>query len=434
MYLAIQGSEAENGCQHLFQVNCLRVSKSWQVYLSKECKFWTHIDLSDASKTVSSSFLTKAVRYSQNKLHTLTLHRAPHLPFLRNVGRVCKSLHTINIISFPHTLSDTLVSAVQFAQNLRKLLIIPCVTADAVIQILRRRPELESLEIKSVLFTRNGTGRSLPRYWQGGPFHSLHTLAMNGVEPNGQFDFGLLTLAPALQSLTVIKIPSSILKSDQLFHSKLTSLVLKKVGAHEFPLLPPTLKSLSLHSVVLLTWNNVLRSRLPELTYLDLSEVCLSPEFLEYLLDLYEDDDGTQHALSDAKPLQHLSLSGTLDSPFDEKNSTVTAHLLKSKRILTPSLMSLRVPFLPFRDDDARALIASDATNLSSINLSSTKISGAGLKTLVDGMPRLEVARLDHCRNLSSRDAIEYAQSRGVHVHYTMNEHIGLANGRSVRY
>lgn len=259
----------------------------------------------------------------------------------------------------------------------------------------------------------------------------------------------LLVQSPALRSFALSCCSGFLThpESTILCERALTSLILKDVAFITFPRLPPTLKRLVLQSSRPLylprgptmfrshweqaSWNQAIQSYLPELTHLSLREmVDLTPEFFEALLDIYSDDNGGElkRIEEDQRtPLQHLSLA-----VLPHASSLFGAGgLLSSPRILTQSLTSLDIAALPCTDDDVEALLG-HPTSLQSIDLSSTKVTGAGVKMLVDGLPGLRVLKVDNCRHISSRDAIAYAERKGVAVSCQMGDSFGGA--RKVRY
>jgi F-box/TPR repeat protein Pof3 len=85
---------------------------------------------------------------------------------------------------------------------------------------------------------------------------------------------------------------------------------------------------------------------------------------------------------------------------------------------------------MPCDDNEIEALLKYK-TGLTSIDLSHTKITGASIKMLVDGLPNLISINADHCPKITGRDAIEYATRKGVAVRCSMEEGKG---GKKVRY
>jgi F-box/TPR repeat protein Pof3 len=73
--------------------------------------------------------------------------------------------------------------------------------------------------------------------------------------------------------------------------------------------------------------------------------------------------------------------------------------------------------------------------SLHTINLSKTGVTGAGVKLLVDNLPKLRSLTLDYCERISSRDIVDYAERKGIEVSMKMvSANIGSAGGKKVRY
>ena len=131
-------------------VSCMRVSKGWRDYTSKLYRLWLHLDLSDAKRSVSRSFVDKAVRRSQYRLNRLTVHRFQHLDVVLNVAKACKGLSDIELLSLPHQASASLIELARLANNLKRYVLHPEISSDTVQQILRYRPTLEHAEFRSM--------------------------------------------------------------------------------------------------------------------------------------------------------------------------------------------------------------------------------------------------------------------------------------------
>ena len=167
----------------------------------------------------------------------------------------------------------------------------------------------------------------------------------------------------------------------------------------------------------------------------------MSAAWLSELLDRGLDDDveGSQQyaPTKNGAPLEYISLKGALSpgttSLFSKPSPTTnkTPGLFTgSPRILTHSLKHLAAPGLPCNDDEIEHLISHDL-RLEYIDLSATNITGAAIKMLVDGMPTLKHIRADQASRINGRDAIEYAERKGVRVSCSMSEG---KSGKKVRY
>ncbi|KAF2681143.1 hypothetical protein K458DRAFT_344425 [Lentithecium fluviatile CBS 122367] len=421
-------------------VNCLRVSKGWKSYLTKRPKLWQNIDLSFATKPVSRVFVRHAVQWSENAVVSLTVHRFQHADVLRNIATACKSLHTIEIISLPFMLSETLIEVAQCAANLKKFVVHTDMTPDTAAQILRYRPTLEHVAFTSILGQVQAECK--------GPFPKLHTLQL-GVRTNSIRDLDapfvkdIIGQTPALQVLNLHQwvMRGSAIEED-LFTQPLTTLILQAVDVAIFPRLPSTIKRFVFHPKRPFalplgplfddeneSWDNAQLSDTRHLEHLTIKEVLnLSPQFLGGLLDVYKDEIGTPlKGMEDAEDLKSLSLNGQLSTTMRLFGGT---GLCGSPRMVTNSLTSLAVSAMPCTDDDIETLLT-HATNIQTIEVDSTRITGAGVKMLVDGLPNLRYIRADHCQNITSRDAVAYAEKRRIGVSCKMTDALG---GKKVRY
>lgn len=231
---------------------------------------------------------------------------------------------------------------------------------------------------------------------------------------------------------------------EAFFHTSLTNLVLQDISLNIFPPLPATLKRFFLRPAQMRplhdldanhpSFLNAARSYLPNLTHLTLQEMEWSnPQLLNILLDYHEDEDGMVKPVEPGKQenLQHLSLSGDMEpwgSLFAPNDG-----LIKSTRILSPSLTSLSLSKMAVDDDNIETLLT-HPTSLQTIDLSMTNITGAAIRMLADGLPNLRTLTANNCFKIVGRNAITYAEEKGVKVNCIHSANNGSVNGRRVRY
>ncbi|KAH7394555.1 hypothetical protein BKA66DRAFT_509801 [Pyrenochaeta sp. MPI-SDFR-AT-0127] len=417
-------------------VNCMRVSKGWRDYLAKLPKLWLHLDLSGARRPVPRSFMARAVRRSESRLNRATIHRFEHIDILRNIAKACKNLVELEFISLPHTMSSTLIDLVQGAANLKKLIIHPEITVDTATQILRHRPNFVQISFGGLKDSRHRAE------WMG-DFPELTTFSMHLVESRSAAHISLGTLlsqAPALKSLSlsnVTNLTESMVWQEKSRLPLLTSLVLKRVHFHRFPLLPPTLQRLELDFDGMFKLHDVqpamLQSRVPELMHLCLSGFeALSADRFQDFLDYWIDDEHALQPLTIATPLCSIAVRGVLRNGNSDRGLFKGFDSLfgRSPRILTRALQSLDIATLACDDDEIDHLVTYD-TGLQSIDLSYTNITGASIKMLADKFPTMKTIRADNCLRINGRDAIHYAERKGISVSCKMGEQKG---GRKIRY
>lgn len=412
-------------------VNCMRISKGWRDYLAKIPKLWLHLDLSGARKPVRRSFINTAFKRSQDRMTRLTIHRFVHMDVLKNLAKAAKHLSELELISLPYAASATLIEVVKCSESLKKLVVHAEATPSAIESVLRERPELEHVAFHTVLPTRYTIKWSTP-------LRHLHTLALSFTEPVAGHQLQLTTLlglTPSLRSLTLTGISAFQWPTSVSALPALTSLTLHRTDFQRFPALPPTLQFLSLensngraqleHDDI--PWAN---AHLPQLTHLSLSGFTLSNSKFETLLDCYVNAQGqvVDYTPGEAQPLRHLSLRCQIHGSLFKGPDSVLG--TTSPRVLTPALQELDVGATSCDDDDVECLLQRN-TGLVGIDVSDTRITGAAIKMLVDGLPGLKRIRADNCTRVSGRDALEYARKKGVVVGFQMGEQKG---GRRVRY
>ncbi|KAF2006757.1 hypothetical protein P154DRAFT_615452 [Amniculicola lignicola CBS 123094] len=439
-------------------VNCLRVCKGWKTYLIRRPKLWTDFDLSGARKNVSRAFVQSVVRRSDYSIHRAIIHRFNHADVIRNLVTACKGLTHLEIVSGDFGF-DSLVEIAQCALNLKKFVLHHEVTMETASQILRRRPGLEHAEFRRLR-------GNVPTNFHG-PFPSLQTFIAAGdrTAPSRPNFSSFLSQSPVLQNLTLVNFTPLSISTDPDFSAvPLTRLELSNYDLRQrvFPRLPSTLTHLSLRPAVQyacyqnwsmdpwggISWQNLRSSHLPRLNYLSLSNFsALTPAWFTALLETQGDESG-QNVPADPSTLEHLQHFSIRDcindtdypqifmpvegNPIPESPTMRSGcGLLGSFRILSPSLLSLDLSSLPATDKDIKTLLTHPVSSLQTVNLSSTRVTGAGVKMLVDKVPTLRFLNLDFCTHISSRDIKAYAESKGVSVSWAVLPQNG---GRKLRY
>ncbi|CAN9094446.1 unnamed protein product [Alternaria alternata] len=433
-------------CSFRHMVNCMRVSKGWRDYLSKLPKLWMHLDLSGARRPVPRSFINIAFKRSEFRMTRVTVHRFEHLDVIKNLAKAAKDLSEMELISLPHTMPAMLLDIVKGAPNLKTLIIHPEIRGVSAVEIMHARPALEHLVLNSTRgVASSSSGLGSATNWAIS-FGNLRTLSIHWSHQIMATHFGLtelLSRTPCLENLSLSNMEG--FQFGQGWPREVTqlpplkSLVLKRVDLQGFPLLPPTLQRLVLDnngshgSLNLTDFGSLKRCCVPELTDLTISGfdgLNANANGIEILLECCMQNGETHKCLSE-KALHSLSLHGLLDdnsrlfTPLSQNSI-----LGQSPRILTPALESLDISTMQCDDDEIEALLTYK-TGLKTIDLSHTNITGASIKMLADRLPTLQSIKANNCTKINGRDAIHYAERKGISVSCQMLEQKG---GRRIRY
>ena len=409
-------------------IRCMRVSRGWRDYLQKLPRLWLHLDMSTAKRPVPRTFVDKAVRRSQYRLEKLTLHRFQHMDVVQNIMKACKDLQSLVILSLPIQTAQSLIGIVQQSQNLQKIVVHAEISLNTATQILRFGSKLRHVEYRDLQTYQ------YPGDWSG-PFPDLEYLhvatphkasSLNQARVNR-----LLAQTPCLHTLVL----NGLISELDVKHLPLKTVLFKNTSLSFFPKFRDTLQRLTID----FGSNSMGRAKLssvhvPQLTHLTITNLInLGPLFFISLLDV-PSSEAEPRVLkpTTGAPLQHLHLSGNFaDDSLGLFRSRTDPVLCDSSRILTPALSSLVIHDLPMDDNEIEALLEHE-TGLVHVDFSGSKITGAGIKMLTDGLKTLKSIRVDNCTNITGRDAIEYAERKGVKVYCKMTDAF-VRKGRRVR-
>jgi hypothetical protein len=133
---------------------CLRVCKSWKVYLSSSSRLWTTIDLNHGSATtqrrIPSQSVKNYIRNSQYALQTAKLGCFQHRPTLLALVKCCKALKTLEFPNGSELGGDSVIAAVRNAKALQILTVGFSLAPDQVPQILRERATLIEIHLTNI--------------------------------------------------------------------------------------------------------------------------------------------------------------------------------------------------------------------------------------------------------------------------------------------
>lgn len=417
-------------------VKCLRVSKGWKYHLTKQPALWTDLDFSRARGQVSRNFVREAFKRSDGKIWRVAAHRIKQLDILEDLATAAKHLVVFELLSAPVQLSESLVKIAKSAKKLQKIVIHSRVDSRTCFRMLRMLPDLEHAEFRSLDIDRGPFDG-----WEQGTWPKLRTLSLGSLLYQGHFNkFYLDQIRQSGQGLDSLTIGSGEMIGEDASNFKdmpLTQLTLARVIFPAFfPSLPLSLTHLTLRSPSSRANNSITPSprfslALPHLIHLDIAGLNdLTIDHLSMMLGGGPDQNGEMVVYdpgTTVSSLQFLSVRDATDICGPRKDSQITI----CPRIYSSHLLVLDLSMLQIGDDQVEWLVGA-AGNLQVVNLSYTKVTGAGVKMLVDGLPDLHTLNLDGCAEISSRDSIEYAQKRGITIAYKMRQ--SAAGGRKVRY
>lgn len=428
--------------------NCTRVSKQWNTFIASLPNIWTKLDLSEAKKPVKNNFISHCINRSNR---TITIANLKLLngsdKAITALIRHCKHMHSLSILDggvrsldFVHQLSS--------ARSLTKIKlgVQAPMGLDSVSQLLREVPNLTHVEILGVVAKNTAT-------WAVG-LPTLSTLTLASVEPHASFPTlhlsSLLQRTPNLLNLTVANFRCSrtdaVQRLDlQSYCPKLQKLDFSRSNADNLWLpatdLPHTIRALHLYSGAYPS--NVFKRINPSSFFLPcLEELTVHEPAVANLLLSSAGIIDYQDATTRIQWQQTPAIMAILRKPSSE-----LSHLRYLKMDLGDSLGSDQFPMLicssrlstlqhlllkgtRFVNDNLAELIALNMTNLSTLDLSASSVTGYGVKKIVEACSKLEVLVLNECE-LCSGDAIEWARGKGVRVDFAITTN--RFKGRKIR-
>ncbi|KAF2751493.1 hypothetical protein M011DRAFT_473958 [Sporormia fimetaria CBS 119925] len=387
-------------------ISCRRVSKSWDRFLTSYPELWENIDLRGARKDVGRIFFRNAVRYSRRQVKRATIYRFQHEDMLRNFAEACPQLADVTFVS-RYPLAQSVLEFVAHSASLKTLVVEAEISDDVVFQILRTRTTLETAKFPSI--TPSRPDRDL---WET-PLPRLRTLFLQWNdsihEPSPPAHFFRHT--PGLDTLVLHRLMAGFVEHlRDIARLPLTTLEYVHSGPFDGPM-----SRILKRFVFKLGWSpefvpEPYSTYLPDLTHLVFEGISFSrPDLSNYLKKLLEHDPTTSEQRQ-AAPLETFVFRDC--GQEGRKVISYTSIMSASNRIITKALKVL--------DDDIQDLVDRRPTGLRTVDLSATKISGAGVKLLVDNLPVLQTLRIDDCPGITSPDIRQYAEKRGIEVHMKM--------------
>lgn len=375
---------------------------------------WRDLDLSRARRKVGSNFINKCFKFSHH-----TIEKA----FIGNVDKpeavveaLTKKCHTLSSLILTATaLSQNLLQALPLATNLTHLSIKPLkIRGTDVRQLLRRCPNLTSFECTGLESDDSSWA------WDCLP----KGLTRLTLEPQDMGHIACLNVGSILahgtqlvhldvENFYHIDIDPNARLVFDMSHTKLESLA---VRSFDLPLsFPRSLKRLRYHAAIGSLQNADVRYHLPNLEIVE----CSTAEHLFILLENPADPSSC-----DPMPLVSVKMHTTY------VESEAFARAMRVPHCRLPKLREL--VFKQLKDtDDAFVPIITQLKSLERLSLSSSDITGYGVKRLITELPLLKHLDISGCKEVFA-DAIAWA--RGSKTRVICTDEPPVQKGRRVRF
>ena len=389
----------------------LRVSKTWSQLLNSMPGLWSDLDFSTAKKPVTLGAVRKYIKRGNGTTTRVVLDRfgsnAERIP--RYIATRCQWLKDLRISG--GFIGASILEAVPCISSLKTLIISEAcqISCDVVSQLLSHSPNLEHAEFQSVTGVRNRTVSyevDMPK---------LRTLKLDTPYPNNLLALPtLLNRIPNIHTLSVQGwlVPSSLAQTiDFAKLHQLQNLDISRLFMIAPLYVPSTLRSF------VMTNCTFPRISIPALSLPHLIRLSLAG-WNELLLSELQ-----ACLIANKGKLTHLDIGGCVGLSNANIKEIITQNYLEGIENLV--LKSCNV------DDEIATLMARNLPRLQKLDVSNSKITGVGVKALVDGLKgKLEHLCLDGCYS-TNIDAVKLAREMGVNVAYGFPD--PLRGGRRIR-
>ncbi|KXT13134.1 hypothetical protein AC579_5638 [Pseudocercospora musae] len=413
-----------------------RVSKGWLRFIRSEPILWQHLDFSKARARVPARFISTAINTGKNKVTAATLNR--HFEFDKVLKALAKHCPLERLTLMETGLqSHNLVQDLEKASKIKELRILKgtdiseaalraalqqCKSTIEVLQChytkilqftlwaLIHLPMLRFLDIAAGLLPQLSLG--FKEFISHMPL--LEHLRLWSGDPSPHEQGGIFLLLDLRESVKLRHVEMHI----------------GWTGARQL-LLPPSVRVLRIStdrnhrsgfwpdSVIAPDSANQLR--LVDLPLLEEFHLDVPSTGLPYIFAQLSARPEPSEMSPPQMKLRDLSLKNPEIDP-------AAGYSLLTER--TKDLKSLAMTDCIALDDARIYYIAKDFKQLRSLNVSGTKITGAGVKDIVC-LGHVKELILNDCHYLG-RDAVDWARSQGVKVEYRMTNE--LNGGKKLRY
>ncbi|KAK8173328.1 hypothetical protein IWX90DRAFT_138565 [Phyllosticta citrichinensis] len=387
------------------RVNLLRVSKRWQSYLTSNDRLWTDLDLSSSRRPVSRNCISKYIKWSNGRIHTVKLNRLSKHQSLWELGRQCQ-ISSLSLLH-PDISGSSITHPLMAFKTLQSLSITSAVVTPGVFEeILNQVPTLTILNIQCLGIRREVID------WQR-QYPNLQHLRLNCVSDPGVSGWEmmskigpheLLKRIPNIRTLAITNFHlASSLDYSHLLHLKTLDLRGSDLSTRP-PKLPESIRTLHISSIAV-------PFRSQETTVLPRLE-SLSLKVLGWPLDMHENPDlFLPPLLQHHTPLRRLALT---PSPL----LTQWKALLSTPRLAR--LEDIDIVDIPDTDEEQTCnLVLGHLPHLRRLRMEGFyHLTGWGIKQLVNGLEHLEELNLVKCPKIQF-DSIEWARKKLQSVQWT---------------
>ncbi|EME79894.1 uncharacterized protein MYCFIDRAFT_81018 [Pseudocercospora fijiensis CIRAD86] len=414
-----------------------RVSKGWQSFIRSEPTLWQHLDFSKARARVPARFISTAINTGKSKVTAATLNR--HFDFDKVLTALAKNCPLERLTLMETGLqSHNLVEDLARASKLKELRILKGTdisdgTLRAAVTQCKNTLEVLQCHYTKVFDFSRWTPIHLPM------MRSLDiTTGMLLHRPSLSFK-EFISQMPLLEHLKLWSADPEPQAhgSISLFFDLRESANLQHVEIHigwsaaRQLLLPPSVRVLRIstdHNHRSGFWPDSLiapdsanQLRLSDLPRLEEFHLGVPSTGLPYIFGQLSAQPDTPEMNVAQSKLRVLSLRNPEIDP-------AAGYSLFTER--TKDLESLAMTDCIPLDDARIYYIVKDFKQLRSLNVSGTKITGAGVKDIVC-LGHVKELILNDCHYLG-RDAVDWARSQGVKVEYRMSNEIN--GGKKLRF
>lgn len=390
-------------------INLSTVSQSWRSFLNSTPNLWSHLDFSGTKKSPSATSVAAYVKRSRGTVvNAKLLGHTTNPSILKCIATRCKALDRLEISG--GLTCESLIGAAPALTRLQTLLVGGETSLDAVCQILSHCSNLETAKFLYV-FAQH------PAHWTGDLSRLRSLSIIQGYDrradstSNSSFPvlLELQSLIPKIGRIRELEFNNhnSVITNDRVLDfsalAELEVLSLANMQLSWFPPLPQAIHTLNIRGRHYCGLDDILNhAKLDKLSRLVMGTFRPRNDLsVQALYALLEPNKGN---------LTSLDMTSCTELSSEEMRRLASSGYFSK-------LEELHIPRTQV-DDDLAKVLAANLSYLRVLNLSYTRVTGVGVKALVEKPgTKLQRLYLQHCVSVGM-DAVEYARSCGVWVKF----------------